>query len=170
MSYTTPIDAKAFANLLLDWADGIGASVSPMKIQKLVYYCHADFLVATGAPLIAQDFEAWEYGPVIPSLFQEFKQFGANAISSRAKRFDPITAMNEVAPTLELTDLPQLVRESFNLYINLSASTLSKMSHVSDGPWNEALRAFNKGQNMGRRISNQLIHSHHRPQIQDSLH
>jgi uncharacterized phage-associated protein len=61
-----------------------------MKLQKLLFFTHADFLIRTGRPLIKQEFEAWDYGPVIPSLYREFKKFKDQPITSKAKCFDPV--------------------------------------------------------------------------------
>lgn len=170
MKLERPVDAKGLANLILDWADSAKIPVSPMKLQKLVYYCHADFLLSTGGPLIAQEFEAWEYGPVVPSLFQEFKDCGAGPILKRSSRFNPITAQKEVASRPELGSLEPIVKNSFELYCRFTASTLSRLSHVTEGPWSEALDAFRRGRNMGRRISNELICTHHKPVWTDSVH
>jgi len=166
----SPVDAKGLANLLLDWADELGVSVSPMKLQKLVYYCHAEFLIATGSPLLAQEFEAWEYGPVLPGLFHEFKKHGGEAISSRATRFDPITATRMVAPVAGLGKYSEVVKVAFTSYARFSASTLSRMSHAENGPWNQALIEFIGGRNAGRKISNRLIALHHDRGPRDSLH
>lgn len=170
MSSFQPLEVKAFANLLLDWADEMSVAVSPMKLQKLIYYCHADFLITNGAPLVAQEFEAWEYGPVIPSLFQEFKNCGAESIRQRAFRFNPLTASREIASPAELGPYLNSVRASFEIYGRLSAATLSRLSHSSDGPWSEALERFNRGRNMGKKISNNLIYSHHNFLKSDSVH
>jgi uncharacterized phage-associated protein len=169
MRISAPVDAKGLTNLLLDWSDEQNLAITPMKLQKLIYYCHAEFLVATGQPLVAQDFEAWEYGPVIPSLFREFKHLKADSIRTRANRFDPLTAQTVEALPPDLGDASELVRQTFELYVQHSASALSRMSHASDGPWSEALTLFEQGRNPGRRISNELISSHHRGQV-DSLH
>jgi uncharacterized phage-associated protein len=38
-------------------------------------------------PLIDERVEAWNYGPVIPSLYHEFKNFGSGAITLPATDF-----------------------------------------------------------------------------------
>jgi uncharacterized phage-associated protein len=161
-SATEPVDAKEFANLLLDWADEINVLITPMKLQKLLYYCHSDFLLSTGNELISEDFEAWQYGPVIASVFQEFKIFSLSPITSRASRFNPITAKRIEAKPADLGQFASEVRSIFESYVHLSASVLSRMSHIESGPWHEALAQFERGRNMGKRISNDLIRAHHR--------
>lgn len=165
-----PVDAKSFANLLLTWADSIGVKISPMKLQKLIYYCHADFLVQRGFPLVDQEFEAWEYGPVIPSIFHEFKKHGSGAINSRAHRFDPAVCGVVEAPLCRLGDDEEFVKGLFDIYVRYSASALSNMSHSERGPWAETLRRFAAGSHKGRCIENRTIEKHHRRPIEQSVH
>nr|WP_256351506.1 type II toxin-antitoxin system antitoxin SocA domain-containing protein [Pseudomonas gingeri] len=51
-----------------------------MKQQKLVYYSHGWHAGYTDQPLINEAVETWQYGPVIPSLYHEFKRFGSGEI------------------------------------------------------------------------------------------
>lgn len=163
MSDWCPVDAKALANLFLDWASDDGMQVSPMKLQKLLFFAHADFLVRFRKPLIKQEFEAWDYGPVIPSVFQEFKTSAKAPITSRARAFNPVTAMREVAccspPAAELS----AIRAVYDFYRPASATDLSRMSHELEGVWRHARGMFVNGLNMDRRISNDMILSYHRP-------
>src|SRR5215510_7158653 len=75
-----PYDSKAAANWFLD----LGQPLTPMKLQKLVYFAHGWSLALTGVPLIKDAVEAWRYGPVIPALYHEFKHNGARPITDRA--------------------------------------------------------------------------------------
>ncbi|WP_368039596.1 Panacea domain-containing protein [Sphingomonas sp. ID1715] len=141
-----------------------------MKLQKLLYFCHADFLVTVGKPLIRQDFEAWEFGPVIPSIFHEFKRFEAAPISVRAEIFNPITCNREVPVSAKLGPYEPLIRSSFESYSRYTASILSNMSHSESGPWAETLRRFRKGSIKGRSIDNEVIQRHHERPIQRAVH
>jgi uncharacterized phage-associated protein len=154
-------DAKAVANQLLDWADTYGISVSPMKLQKLVFFPHADFLVMHGKPLVKQHFEAWDYGPVIPSLYAEFRNWKDSPILSRARAFNPSSGLKTL-PVLNLSSFEmEFLKDRFHHYKKFSALELSRMSHKSEGAWRQARSLFSNGLNMDRRISNQLIQSLH---------
>lgn len=158
-----PVDAKALANQFLDWSDEVGSAISPMKLQKLLFFAHADFLARKGGPLLKQEFEAWDYGPVIPSIYSEFKRFRNAPIRSRAKSFDPVQAKS-VTPECRLDSANlDLVRQMFDFYNRLSAFQLSELSHEFEGAWRQARSLFSNGQNMDRRISNEMIVRHHRP-------
>ncbi len=156
-------DAKAFANLILDWADSECVPVTPLKLQKLLFFIHADYLLETGQPLIVDSFEAWSYGPVSPSVYHEFKTFAGKPITSRAKRFNPLNGTSTLA-TVEISepDQPRL-RTLFQMYVRVSAGQLSQLSHAQDGPWSKALEKYEAFSNPNRRISTEMIAAHHRP-------
>lgn len=158
-----PVDAKGLANLFLDWAETARLPISPLKLQKLVFFSHADFLVRSGRPLIKQEFEAWDYGPVIPSLYGEFKKFKDKPITIRATTFNPISASSEVSVCLLSLDDRYLVRKMFNFYSRLNAIHLSELSHEFEGAWRQARALFSNGLNMDRRISNEMIVAYHKP-------
>lgn len=170
VEHSKPFDCKSLANVLLDWAQLKQVSMSNMKLQKIVYFCHADVLAATGRPLIDQTFEAWEYGPVIPSLYTEFKIFGAGPITGRATKFNPATCIREVASDCNLGGLEKIVSQSFERYVRYSASALSNLSHSENGPWAAALARFERGSHRGRNIENELIERHHIHAYDRSLH
>jgi uncharacterized phage-associated protein len=51
-------------------------SLSPMKLQKLCYYAQGLYMAThNGALLFEEDFEAWTFGPVVRSLYHEFKHY-----------------------------------------------------------------------------------------------
>ena len=164
------VDAKSLANFLLDMAQVLNILVSNMKLQKLVYFCHADFLVQTGRPLITQNFEAWDHGPVIPCLYQEFKVFGADPILGRAYKFDPIGCTRVIANDCNLGVFEDLVIRSFEVYSRYSASALSSLSHKQNGPWSAALVRFENGTHRGKCIENELIALHHFHPNERSVH
>jgi uncharacterized phage-associated protein len=51
--------------------------VDNLKLQKLLYYSQAVHLVLNDkAPLFPEDIEAWDYGPVVPPVYREYKRYG----------------------------------------------------------------------------------------------
>jgi uncharacterized phage-associated protein len=63
------------ANYFIWLANETGSFVSNLKLQKLVYYAQAWHLAIHETALFEEDFEAWVHGPVIPVLYQKYKQF-----------------------------------------------------------------------------------------------
>lgn len=59
-------DGREVANYILDYANDNGIPMINLGLQKITYFCHVWFLISVGKPLIKQNFEAWEFGPVLP--------------------------------------------------------------------------------------------------------
>lgn len=78
-------DPKAVANYILDCGKEDGETLSPMKLIKLVYLAHGWNLGLTGEPLITEHVQAWRYGPVIPSIYHDFKEYGNQVVTRYAR-------------------------------------------------------------------------------------
>ena len=127
MSY----EAETIANAFLRIARKEGVGVSNMKIQKLLYFAQGHAMSILGEELISDNCEAWDYGPVFPSVYRWFKPYGSGDIKKEivsgldAERFEPKLDAKADA----------LLRAIWEKYGKLSALRLSEMSHVSKGPW-----------------------------------
>ena len=117
----TPIQ---IASYILANFDAKEFSITPMKLQKLVYYAYAWSLVADVKLMNDGVFEAWEYGPVSSELYHQFKVYGKNVIDGK----EPL---DEVAVDANHVPLIDFIVKS---YLPFSAITLSKTTHV-ENPW-----------------------------------
>lgn len=156
-----PYSAKAFANTILNWADELGVPVTPLKLQKMLFFVHADYLCRFGEPLVSEEFEAWNYGPVAPSVYAQFKEFSRQPITKRAITFNPMTRSSSVLTAEFDEETRERVRSIFDLYIPVEAGLLSAISHKAGGPWFCAFEQFEAHRNINRVISNELIASTH---------
>ena len=107
----------AVANFFLDLAAERGAPLSPMKLQKLVYFAHGWSLAIYGRPLINEQVEAWKFGPVIRSLYHRVKAFGNQPIAGRVRKTIKIGngawSVRLVTPTIDSeTSDPVLLEET----------------------------------------------------------
>jgi uncharacterized phage-associated protein len=66
--------------LLAQQSEECGDTISNLKLQKLVYYAQGLHLAMYDKPLFPEQIKAWMHGPVVPSLYHEYNQFGANSI------------------------------------------------------------------------------------------
>lgn len=57
-------------------------AISNLKLQKLLYFCQAVFLVDSKgeATCFSEEIEAWDFGPVVPCVYRAFKKYGGNNI------------------------------------------------------------------------------------------
>lgn len=57
-----------------------GYEITNLALQKLLYYTNAIFLLTYETPLFEDDCEAWVHGPVYPSIYDKYKEFGHQQI------------------------------------------------------------------------------------------
>lgn len=133
--------SKAVANAFLDIAREHGATVTPLKLQKLVYIAHGWSLGLTAKPLVSDEHpEAWQYGPVFPNLYHEFKEFGKGPVTKRATEFDlsgPGISFDLVEPKIPADDSYTwaLLRRVWDQYGKFGGIGLSELTHQSGTPW-----------------------------------
>lgn len=72
--------ALALAKTILRISDW---KITHLSVQKILYLCHMFYMGKyDGSPLVEEDFEAWAYGPILPSLYEDLKIFGGSPITS----------------------------------------------------------------------------------------
>ena len=141
-------DSRVIANWFIRRARGDhGRALTPMQLQKLVYFAHGWAMALHRDPLIRDEVQAWEFGPVIPSLYRALAQWGA----------DPVTDEIEAAPDQELMPYEEeVLEEVYTAYAGYPAATLSALTHRRGTPWE---KTFEPG-SRGRVIENDLIAEH----------
>jgi uncharacterized phage-associated protein len=141
---TTTYDARAVANYFLDLAERDGKPVTPMGIEKLVYFAHGWRLGVYGIPLIKQRIETFRYGPSIRDLANEFQRFGNGPITSPASVYErgPDGAFTPTLPRISKSQDPataQLLDQVWATYGDFTAIQLSNITHEPGAPWSQAL-------------------------------
>lgn len=124
--------ASAVANEFLKLAKEDQTSIDPMKLQKLIYLAHGWSLVFLKQPLVREKIKAWKYGPVIPSLYDEFREFRANPILRTASAEASSNALDSASINL--------IRKVWETYRDQTAIQLSTMTHEPGFAWDLARR------------------------------
>lgn len=109
--------------------------ISPMKLQKLMYYVCRDYVKQTDQLPIGECFEVWQYGPVLPSVYAEFKSFGSKPITSYAK--DAAGRSYKVNED-ENPILARTLDVVWAKYKRMSGMELSAKTHQSNSGWYRA--------------------------------
>ncbi len=120
------------------WKEGI--EITPLKLVKLVYIAYGWNLVLNDKrpKLFEEKIQAWKYGPVVPSIYHEFKEFGNSPI----KKGNYATNFNS-APIVqsEDSDVLKILDAEWSHYKNKDGIDLSVITHEPDGAWD---KAYNK--------------------------
>lgn len=167
-----PTDAVANEFLSLPNATGC---ISPMKLQKLVYYAHGWHLALRDKPLVKEKVQAWRYGPVFPTLYAEFRDFGKDPITRLA--FEAKVARQEgggftvrrYAPRLPNDDSwsKELIAKVWSQIGTYTAGQLSTMTHQSGTPWHQVASGFGQDPPRAVAIPNKLIRDYFREKLED---
>ncbi|MEN3929602.1 type II toxin-antitoxin system antitoxin SocA domain-containing protein [Microvirga sp. W0021] len=131
----TGYDGRSIANFVLDFCDKEGRPITNLALQKIVYFCHVWSLIKLDRPLIRHKFEAWEYGPVLPYLYREFKKFDRAPIVDRATQVDPFSGKSQSVLYNFDSETKELLEQVAAFYTKLNASYLVELSHIEGGPW-----------------------------------
>lgn len=110
-------------------------ALSPKKVQKLVYYAYAWYITLYNEDpdnieqvLFQEEPEAWMHGPVFPSLYQKYKEYGWREIPKKSL-FQ--------RPEIDSDSLKSFLNDVWNKYGKFSADELEFMTHQEE-PWKKA--------------------------------
>ena len=134
-----------------------GMTVSPLKLQKILYYVQAWMMVFFDRQLLFDDKpQAWVNGPVYPSVYERFKGIGRYSMmskedfvigSSLTKR------ITELDKKFDLTDKQRTVlNKLIEIYGSKNQDQLVFMTHCED-PWSIARGDLNPFENSENTIS-----------------
>jgi len=129
------VKALDVAKMFLFWAKEDGDIITNLKLQKLLYYAQAWHLVNYGRRLFMDEIEAWDFGPVVKTIYHKWKKYGSTPI--------PYEITGKEADQFSEPKL-KFLQELYRIYSNFSATQLVSMTH-GEKPWKES---FNKGQNV----------------------
>jgi uncharacterized phage-associated protein len=115
------------ANYFLSLTDeDSGDSITNLKLQKLVYFAQGFYIGLYRRPLFNESIEAWQHGPVIPDLYQQYKDYGSGCIPSP-----------KIDITLYSVKIKDLLDEVYKVFGQYSAWKLRALSHEGS-PWKNA--------------------------------
>ena len=142
-------DARVVANTLIERAVDDARPFTPLQTIKLVYFCHGWMLGLYDRPLIAQNVQAWAYGPVIAEVYHALKHYRGDPV------YTPIKGREEEGAFDEFED--DLISQVYKKYGDLDGIELSRLTHAMGTPWDQVWSQ--KGRNCI--IPNDLIQKHY---------
>lgn len=151
------VDVRSLANTLLKISWNKGVEVSNLKLQKLCFLAHGWHFGFFKTPLVRGDFEAWEYGPVQPVLYSQFKRFGRNPINVLATHLNVEIGDLEIAPLVNSPEAIKSIEFTFLRYGHMSAAQLVEITHAPGTPWDQTIRKYSESPSLGMIISNELV-------------
>lgn len=132
--------------------------ISNLKLQKILYFIQAYFLIEKNEPCFDNKIEAWGFGPVIPDAYDKYRQYANSDIptedyfvidenniwnSKRVKYQDIIADADK-----------KLINKVVNKFANCSLSYCTALTQ-NQSPW---IDAYNRNYNNAEITINDLQH------------
>lgn len=114
-----PEDAARYLCELSDWG------ISNLHLQKILYLADMNFVGKNSIRLVSEDFEAWDFGPVIPSLYHQCKAFGAKKVP------DIFWSAKDISGTREAA----MLENAWQALRSQSPGQLVENTHWAGGAW-----------------------------------
>ena len=122
-------NADAVANAFIRLAQQNGEKLTNLQLQKLVYIAHGWCLATLDKSLIKNDVHAFEFGPVIPTLYNKLKKYGAKPVTETIPTDNP--ELREEGQAMSV------VKKVWSAYGSFDGLKLSAITHKDDTPWRE---------------------------------
>lgn len=147
----TALDANVYSEDKIDYVVKYlllnSADITPLALQKLLYFSQGFYKAFTGEYLFCNNCEAWVHGPVYRSVYYKYKNYGYNPIEEQDyQNWDiKLTAVER--------GLLDSVIRNFGCY---SGKVLEKMTHAEE-PWRVTRIGLNDNEGSDRIIDKELI-------------
>ncbi len=129
--------AADVAACIVDTAITNGTPVSNLQLQKILFFAQCEYMSSHGyQTLFDDDFEAWRYGPVVPSVYRTYSVYGGSPIWKAAeyKEFDFFR--NDSVPVAPLSGKErESVVETVERWACLPSWDIVNCSHRKGGAW-----------------------------------
>lgn len=124
-------DVLINAKYIIKFFNDKNNSVTNLKLQKLLYFLEAIYMVYTDdVKLYDDEFYAWDFGPVNEIIYNEYKIFGNT----------PIILEEEV---LINEENKKYIEYLYNIFGSFSAFDLVTISHSEGSPWYNINKKYN---------------------------
>lgn len=114
------------AEHIIMYYNRMNKTISNLKLQKILYFVQAEFLVSKDEPCFEERIEAWDFEPVIPEVYHKYKVFGGASIPHVEKEYVSPFKPND----------QELIEGIVKECAKYSASTLVEITHRQT-PWQE---------------------------------
>jgi uncharacterized phage-associated protein len=101
-------------------------NITNLKLQKLLYYAQGLYLALYDIPLFSENIMAWQYGPVVPEIYHEYKKHSRN----------PLEVSSDFNPSLIDADVTSFLDEVYSVYGQYTGAVLVTLTH-QESPWKD---------------------------------
>ncbi len=128
-----------------------------LRMQKILYFCYADYLCQTGAKLLDDEIVAFAYGPVVANVYDVYKgKYGDLSETAQRMPFGKkvqLAMRSKILFTKKGTAKAYSIDSTIEKYKYYSAHALVFITHRKGSPWSHTLP--------GKIISDEFIRQYH---------
>lgn len=133
-------DVLDVCRYVINYSNKCDYGISNLKLQKILYFIQAYFLTEKNKKCFNEKIEAWDFGPVVPVAYHEYKQYGSCDIPSVESYFlfDDNNAWNskmvEFSDDIIADDDKGLINNVVDKFSDYTATDLVSLTH-RQAPW-----------------------------------
>lgn len=139
MSYSV----SEISRYIIMYSNKRGLKCSNLKLQTLLYFVQAYFLLEKNDICFDEKIEAWNIGPVVPEAYNGFKRFGSNDIPYTGYFVTAVSGFSwnkeKYNDNIIKSDDKRLIDDVVDHFSDYSACSLMRLAK-SQKPWIEAHR------------------------------
>lgn len=128
---------------IINYSNKQGYDISNLKLQKLLYLVQAYFLISsdTHEPCFAEEIEAWDFGPVVPEAYHEYKRYGNLDIPCVIRYYEKGKNNEYIKCIFDENCISacdrEKIRDVVDSFADYTASDLVDLTH-GQSPWKDA--------------------------------
>jgi len=137
--------------------------VNPMKLQKLLYFVYGWYMAYFDKKLFESTIEAWPYGPVVPSIYHEVKQYGNFPITAPISSYIisdmSVFSFKYSTPEFSAKDEQdaKFIDAFWNAFSKYDQFQLSNATHEPGTPWDTIYQKYNQVIPRNEKIPDEII-------------
>ncbi|WP_238902654.1 type II toxin-antitoxin system antitoxin SocA domain-containing protein [Clostridium sp. YIM B02506] len=106
-----------------------------LQIQKLLYFVYSEYAKEHDEPLFEEAFEAWTYGPVIPSVYDQISKYKRKKIVFEDKELEKLKLKIKLSRVYDSQSILECIDKVIEQYGNKTGMKMVDETHVEGSPW-----------------------------------
>ena len=132
------------SRFVINYCNGKKYLISNLRLQKLLYFIQAYFLKNGEEPCFSENIEAWNFGPVVPCVYYEYKKYG-NSNIPEVQNFMTVVQQDGKIRIVKMKFNDSVIDEKDRVVIQSIIDSLSRYSTTdlvnvthNQSPWKDA--------------------------------
>jgi hypothetical protein len=132
--------AEDVASKFLEFSMRDAKYITPLKLQKLMYFAYGVYAKNHEKPLFDECFQAWKNAPVLRTIFHKFKFFGRENIKDYGNngRIVNLKEHGFIFETKMDKETEELIEYIWNELKDIDVKKLSDWTRLNNSPWQKS--------------------------------